>query len=61
MHLLKGIARILQEFDTFELGENMTNDDMRLIERGALAKPKATKLWVQYEMKGNSGKADVHT
>lgn len=54
MHLLKGVARILLEIDCFELGEDMTDDDMRLIERGALAKPKSTKLWVQYKMKVNS-------
>lgn len=46
MHIMKCIARILQEFDRFELAEGMTDYDMDLIERGALAKPRSTKMWV---------------
>jgi hypothetical protein len=40
------LARCLEEFDGFELSPEMTEDDMQLVERGALAKPKSTKLWV---------------
>ncbi|CAK7203110.1 hypothetical protein SEUCBS139899_005839 [Sporothrix eucalyptigena] len=47
MHIVKGLARILREFDRFELSEGMTADDMELVERGALAKPKSTKMWVK--------------
>ncbi|KAJ4124781.1 hypothetical protein BFJ70_g7771 [Fusarium oxysporum] len=46
MHIMKCIARTLQEFDRFELAEGMTDYDMDLIERGALAKPRSTKMWV---------------
>lgn len=47
MHILKGIVRLLVEFDRFELREDMTDDDMVLIERGALAKPRSTKMFVR--------------
>jgi len=46
-----GLARVLEEFDEFELTNGMTDDDMVLIERGALAKPKSTKLWVKFQAK----------
>ncbi|EXA32709.1 hypothetical protein FOQG_14383 [Fusarium oxysporum f. sp. raphani 54005] len=46
MHIMKCVARTLQEFDRFELAEGMTDYDMDLIERGALAKPRSTKMWV---------------
>ncbi|RYC93541.1 hypothetical protein BFJ63_vAg3521 [Fusarium oxysporum f. sp. narcissi] len=46
MHIMKCIARTLQEFDRFELAEGMADYDMDLIERGALAKPRSTKMWV---------------
>jgi hypothetical protein len=44
--IIKCIVRILQEFDRFELAEGITDYDMNLIERGALAKPRSTKMWV---------------
>lgn len=44
--IMKCIVRILQEFDRFELAEGMTDYDMDLIERGALAKPRSTQMWV---------------
>lgn len=47
MHMTKAIAKLLTEFDRFEIREDMTDDDMVLIERGALAKPKSTKLWAR--------------
>lgn len=47
MHIMKGIVRLLVEFDRFELREDMTDDDMVLIERGALAKPRSTKMFVK--------------
>ncbi|RBQ69331.1 hypothetical protein FVER14953_04347 [Fusarium verticillioides] len=46
MHIMKCIARILQQFHRVELAEGMTDYDMDLIERGALAKPRSTKMWV---------------
>lgn len=52
IHMQKTIARILEEFEGFELTRGMTDDDMELIERGALAKPKGTKLWVKYRVRG---------
>lgn len=47
MHIMKSVARTLQEFDRFELAEGMMNYDMDLIERGALSKPRSTKMWVK--------------
>lgn len=41
------IAKLIEHFDGFELTRGMTDDDMELVERGALAKPKSTKLWVR--------------
>lgn len=55
MHMLKAIAKLLEHFDRFELREDMTDDDMVLIERGALAKPKSTKLWVRCYAKVEPG------
>lgn len=46
-----GLVKCLQEFDRFELSDSMTDDDMVLIERGALAKPRSTKLWVKCHSK----------
>ncbi|ENH74671.1 Cytochrome P450 67 [Fusarium oxysporum f. sp. cubense race 1] len=46
MHIMKSVARTLQEFDSFELAEGMTDYDMDLIERGPLAKPRYTEMWV---------------
>ena len=45
------LVKVLEKFDNFELSDGMTDDDMELIERGALAKPKSTKLWVKCRAK----------
>ena len=55
MHMQLALAKVLEEFDGFELTNGMTDDDMVLIERGALAKPKSTKLWVKYYAKETPG------
>ncbi|KAK5446757.1 hypothetical protein LTS15_009690 [Exophiala xenobiotica] len=55
MHMMKAVAKLLEEFDRFEVREDMTDDDMVLIERGALAKPKSTKLWVRCIPKPEAG------
>ena len=47
MHMMKALAAVVLAFERFELREDMTDDDMVLIERGALAKPKSTKLWIR--------------
>lgn len=52
MHIMKCIARTLQGLDRFELAEGMTDYDMDLTERGALAKPRSTKMWVKAYAKG---------
>jgi cytochrome P450 len=51
MHIQMALAKVLENFDDFELTNGMTDDDMILIERGALAKPKSTKLWVKFHAK----------
>lgn len=47
LHMQLVIAKLIEHFDGFELTRGMTDDDMELVERGALAKPKSTKLWVR--------------
>lgn len=49
MHMEKTLARILLEFTDLTLCRDMTERDMDLVERGALAKPRSTKLWVTYK------------
>lgn len=51
IHMQKTLARLLDEFEGFELTRGMTDEDMELIERGALAKPRGTKLWVKYRVR----------
>ncbi|CZR68102.1 uncharacterized protein PAC_18001 [Phialocephala subalpina] len=55
MHMQMGLVKCLEEFDRFELANGMTDEDMVLIERGALAKPKSTKLWVTCHAKEKPG------
>lgn len=55
MHMQMALVKCLEEFDRFELANGMTDDDMTLIERGALAKPKSTKLWVKCHSKNKAG------
>lgn len=50
--MMIGLVRILQEFESFEIDECMTEEDMELVERGALAKPRGTKLVVRFLEKG---------
>lgn len=47
MRLLRATAALVQKFEGFELTRGMTDDDMVLVERGALAVPKGGKLWVR--------------
>ncbi|KAI1860210.1 hypothetical protein JX265_010134 [Neoarthrinium moseri] len=47
IHMQITIAKLLENFDSFKLTKGMTDEDMELVERGALAKPKATKLSVR--------------
>jgi hypothetical protein len=49
------LVKCLEEFDSFELANSMVDDDMVLIERGALAKPKSTKLWMKCHPKEKPG------
>ncbi|KAJ2890852.1 uncharacterized protein MKZ38_001275 [Zalerion maritima] len=51
IHMQKTLARLLEEFEGFEMSRGMTDEDMELIERGALAKPRGTKLWVKYRVR----------
>lgn len=49
MQILRTLVRILQEFQSIELTRGMTDEDMVLVERGALAKPQGGKLWVRFK------------
>lgn len=51
IHMQKTLARLLDEFEGFEMTRGMTDNDMEMIERGALAKPRGTKLWVKYRVR----------